>query len=108
MHFENNPEDEELVRRFARGEVDAFARLVGRYQGAVYRFFLRMTGRGPDAEDLAQETFVRVYESLSGLEDPGRFRSWFWAIREQPGPRPPQVPPAPAAPVDRGGHRSRP
>ncbi len=80
MHIENDPEDEELVRRFARGDVDAFARLVGRYQGAVYRFFLRMTGRGPDAEDLAQETFVRVYESLSGLEDPGRFRSWFWAI----------------------------
>ena len=80
MADENDLEDEELVRRFARGEVDAFARLVGRYQGAVFRFFLRMTGRRPDAEDLAQETFVRVYESLQGLEDPGRFRSWFWAI----------------------------
>ncbi|MCY3735322.1 MAG: sigma-70 family RNA polymerase sigma factor [Gemmatimonadaceae bacterium] len=80
MHVENDPEDEELVRRFAHGDVDAFALLVGRYQGAAYRFFLRMTGRGPDAEDLAQETFVRVYESLSGLEDPRRFRSWFWAI----------------------------
>ena len=80
MDVENDPEDEELVRRFALGDVEAFARLVGRYQGAAFRFFLRMTGRRPDAEDLAQETFVRVYESLPGLEDPGRFRSWFWAI----------------------------
>ena len=33
-----------------------------------------------DAEDLAQETFVRVYEALHSLDDPTRFRSWFWAI----------------------------
>ena len=39
-----------------------------------------MTGRRADAEDLAQETFVRVYESLHSLNDPTRFRSWFWAI----------------------------
>ena len=39
-----------------------------------------MTGRRADAEDLAQETFVRVYEPFHSLNDPTRFRSWFWAI----------------------------
>ena len=58
----------------------AFANLVTRYQNGVFLFFCRMTGRSADAEDLAQETFVRVYESLHSLDDPTRFRSWFWAI----------------------------
>ena len=58
----------DLVRRFAEGDMAAFAILVTRYQNGVFLFFCRMTGRRADAEDLAQETFVRVYESLHSLE----------------------------------------
>ena len=80
MDDEYDPTDGELVRRFAEGDVAAFANLVTRYQNGVFLFFCRMTGQRADAEDLAQETFVRVYESLHSLDDPARFRSWFWAI----------------------------
>lgn len=80
MGDEYDPTDGDLVRRFAEGNVAAFANLVTRYQNGVFLFFCRMTGRRADAEDLAQETFVRVYESLHSLDDPTRFRSWFWAI----------------------------
>ena len=80
MGDEYDPTDGELVRRFAEGNMAAFADLVSRYQDGVFLFFCRMTGRRTDAEDLAQETFVRVYESLHSLNDPTRFRSWFWAI----------------------------
>ena len=78
--YEDDPTDEALVRRFAEGDMAAFASLVSRYQDGVFLFFCRMTGRRADAEDLAQETFVRVYEALHSLNDPTRFRSWFWAI----------------------------
>ena len=80
MGDELDPTDGDLVRRFAEGDMTAFANLVTRYQNGVFLFFCRMTGRRADAEDLAQETFVRVYESLHSLDDPTRFRSWFWAI----------------------------
>ena len=80
MGDEYDPTDGELVRRFAEGNMAAFADLVSRYQDGVFLFFCRMTGRRTEAEDLAQETFVRVYESLHSLDDPTRFRSWFWAI----------------------------
>ncbi|MCE2448408.1 MAG: sigma-70 family RNA polymerase sigma factor, partial [Candidatus Latescibacteria bacterium] len=80
MGDERDPTDGDLVRRFAEGDMAAFANLVTRYQNGVFLFFCRMTGRRADAEDLAQETFVRVYESLHSLDDPTRFRSWFWAI----------------------------
>ena len=80
MGDEYDPTDGDLVRRFAEGDMAAFAILVTRYQNGVFLFFCRMTGRRADAEDLAQETFVRVYESLHSLNDPTRFRSWFWAI----------------------------
>ena len=80
MGDEYDPTDGDLVRRFAEGDMAAFANLVTRYQNGVFLFFCRMTGRRADAEDLAQETFVRVYESLHSLNDPTRFRSWFWAI----------------------------
>ena len=80
MGDEYDPTDGDLVRRFAEGDMAAFASLVTRYQNGVFLFFCRMTGRRADAEDLAQEIFVRVYESLHSLNDPTRFRSWFWAI----------------------------
>ena len=80
MGDEYDPTDGELVRRFVEGDMAAFANLVTRYQNGVFLFFCRMTGRRADAEDLAQETFMRVYESLHSLDDPTRFRSWFWAI----------------------------
>lgn len=72
--------DAELVVRFADGDVDAFAWLFRRHQHDVLAFMVRMTGTRADAEDLAQETFVRVFQSLPDLQQPSRFRSWLGSI----------------------------
>jgi RNA polymerase sigma-70 factor (ECF subfamily) len=64
------PSDEvDLVRAAQRGDQGAFAELVRRYQRAVYRVAYALTRNASDADDLAQETFVRAYQAL------GRFRS---------------------------------
>ena len=74
------PNDAELVRRFRSGDMRAYALLLERYQVQVFGFVNRMVRGAPEAEDLAQETFVRMYERMDGLADPGRFRSWLWSI----------------------------
>jgi RNA polymerase sigma-70 factor (ECF subfamily) len=63
------PEDEaDLVRSAQGGDARAFAELVRRYQRAVYRVAHGLTRNPSDADDVAQETFVRAYQAL------GRFR----------------------------------
>ena len=54
--------DEELLSAFLSGDRDMFAHLVQRYEGPLYGFICRLTGRPGDAADLFQETFLRVFQ----------------------------------------------
>ena len=67
------------MRRAARGDRDAFARLVTRYQRPLVSFAYRYLGHREDAEDAAQEAFVRVYFSLARLRQPERFGTYLFA-----------------------------
>jgi RNA polymerase sigma-70 factor (ECF subfamily) len=70
----------ELVDRSMAGDEQAMVELVHRYQGAVFGLCYRMLGDRQDAEDIAQEAFLRVFRSLHTW-DPGRdFRPWLLAI----------------------------
>lgn len=72
--------DEELAERLAGGDQAAFAELVDRHQRRVRTLCWRMTGRGEEAEDLAQETFLRVFRHRDAYQ-PGRpFESWLKRI----------------------------
>ncbi len=72
--------DDELMARTAAGEEAAFRLLVDRWQGDVLAFLAHMTGSRDDAEDLAQETFVRVFRQAGRYRAEGRFRSWLLRI----------------------------
>ncbi len=61
--------EEELVRLTARGDENAFAEIMNRHQDAVYGFGLRMLSLPQEAEDAAQETFLRFYKAA------GRYRA---------------------------------
>ena len=61
-------EDAGLIRAAQGGDPAAFTEIVRRYQRAVYRLSYGLTRNAADADDLAQETFVRAYQAL------GRFR----------------------------------
>lgn len=67
------PTDWELAARARDGDRAAFADLVRRYEAPVRAFCRRMTGSAEDAEDLAQECFVRVYRYLPRLTPRARF-----------------------------------
>jgi RNA polymerase sigma-70 factor (ECF subfamily) len=72
--------DEILAKRAAAGDMSAFEELVDRHRMAVYRLARSITGNHHDADDAAQETFLRVYRAL-GSYDPDRpFKPWLKRI----------------------------
>jgi RNA polymerase sigma-70 factor, ECF subfamily len=70
----------QVVQRCLAGDQAAMIDLVDRYQAAVFRFCYRMLGHRQDAEDAAQETFVRVLRSLSQWDSQRDFRPWLITI----------------------------
>ena len=72
--------DDQLVARVLASDTAAFALLAERYMRPVYSLAYRLLGNAADAEDAAQETFVRAYTHLGGYRPGGRFGSWLLAI----------------------------
>ena len=68
------------VERAIAGDHTAFANLVAAYQGPVFNLAYRMLGNGGDAEDAAQETFLRAYDRLASYEPDRKFSSWILSI----------------------------
>ncbi|MCL4465438.1 MAG: sigma-70 family RNA polymerase sigma factor [Chloroflexi bacterium] len=71
--------DEELVER-ALAEPEAFNQLVVRYQHRIYSLAYRMVGNGTDANDLAQDTFIRAFHHLDTFQQGRRFAPWLYRI----------------------------
>ncbi len=72
--------DEELMTFVARGDERALGALVERHSGRMHAHLVRMTGSGEDAEDLLQETWLRVARAARSF-DPGRaVRPWLFGI----------------------------
>src|SRR5689334_22028624 len=70
----------ELVRRCLAGEQSAMVELVARYQGPIYGLCYRMLNQRQDAEDMAQETFVRALRNLASWDPTRDFEPWLFAI----------------------------
>ena len=72
--------DAELAAASRDGEREAFATLVERHQHAVYNLAYRMTGNAAEADDVAQEAFIRAYRKLAQFRTDGSFRNWVLGI----------------------------
>src|ERR671932_2394534 len=71
---------EELVARVRGGDEEAFRLIFDRYSRPVLSFIHDMVGDRAQAEDLAQETFVRAYRGLAGLREETKLSTWLFAI----------------------------
>jgi RNA polymerase sigma factor (sigma-70 family) len=69
-----------LVRRAQRGEPEAFAALVRGYLRATYAVALAIVSRPADAEDIAQDTFMKAFEHIDSCREPERFAGWLLQI----------------------------
>jgi RNA polymerase sigma-70 factor (ECF subfamily) len=72
--------DNDLVRRVLRGEVEAYGTIVARHQARVFCLGLKFLRRNEDAEDFAQEVFIRAYEKLSSFQGNVPFAAWLYRI----------------------------
>ncbi len=73
-------EDRDLVLRARKNGVDAYNTLVSRWEGKIYNYLLRLTSHPEDSMDLCQDTFLKAYQNISRLDDPGRFGPWLYRI----------------------------
>ena len=75
-----NQDDIDLIRKARQGDLDAFNAIVKNYKHYVYRTAFGILNNPSDAEDAAQETFIKAYQSLSKLRDERSFPAWLARI----------------------------
>jgi len=83
--FENNDDDEELVKRCAGGDREAFNDLVIKYQKKVFSVAYRFVGDPEEANDLAQEIFTAAYQNLKSFRGDSKFSTWLFQIATNRG-----------------------
>lgn len=72
--------DGTYARRVQEGDREAFRVLIERYEGMVFDLAHQYADSPEDAEDLAQDTFLRAYRRIGDLKNPDRFSSWLYGI----------------------------
>jgi RNA polymerase sigma-70 factor (ECF subfamily) len=72
--------DSELVRQIQSGEATAFDELMRRYKHLVVNFIFRMLGNAQDADDIAQDVFMCVYQNLDTYRPDSKFSTWLFAL----------------------------
>src|SRR5512134_1033169 len=80
VQVENVEHEQELVALVMTGDQDAFAELVEEYQRAVYNLAYRMLGEAREAEDAAQEAFLRAYQHIDRYDADRPFKTWLLSI----------------------------
>jgi RNA polymerase sigma factor (sigma-70 family) len=72
--------DTEIISKVLRGEQASFAQLVERYQKFVFTLVLRFTDSREDAEEIAQDVFVKAYRSLADFRGESKFSTWLYTV----------------------------
>lgn len=72
--------DMDIVESVRGGDVDAFAELVARYSQKVYALVCGITGNAMEAEEITQDTFIRVFDHLGQWRGTGGFQTWLYRI----------------------------
>src|SRR5678809_257326 len=72
--------DNEIISRVLKGEQNAYAELVNRYKAYVFTLTLRMIKSREDAEEVAQDVFIKAYRSLADFRGESKFSTWLYTI----------------------------
>jgi RNA polymerase sigma factor (sigma-70 family) len=78
--MQTGPVDNEIIHRVLQGEQALYAQLVNRYQNYVFTIVLRYTQNREDAEEIAQDVFVKAYRSLADFRGESKFSTWLYTI----------------------------
>jgi RNA polymerase sigma factor (sigma-70 family) len=73
-------DEKEIISRVLQGDQQVFAELIKRYQHFVFTIALRYTNNREDAEEIAQDVFVKAYRSLADFRHDSKFSTWLYTI----------------------------
>jgi RNA polymerase sigma-70 factor (ECF subfamily) len=76
----NHQSDQYYINQVLEGQVNAFSVLVERYRGIVYTVVYRMIKNKEQAEEVAQDSFIKAYKSLSNYRGDAKFSTWLYTI----------------------------
>ena len=76
----NHQDDHLLIKDICAGQTQLYAILVKRYEGLIFTLCMRMMKNREDAEEVAQDVFVKAYQALSGFKGDAKFSSWLYRI----------------------------
>lgn len=76
----NKADDSYYIEAVRKGNVQAFSVLVEKYQNMVYSLALKLLKRPEDAEELAQDTFIKAYQKIDSYEGKSKFSTWLYSI----------------------------
>ena len=76
----NHNTDEELIVRFQKGDTSAFEEIVKRFKDQLVNFSYRFLGNIEEAEDIVQETFLRVFRKKNAYRNIAKFSTWIYTI----------------------------
>ena len=76
----NKTDDAYYIEAVRKGNVAAFSVLVERYQNMVYSLALKLLKKPEEAEEMAQDTFVKAYQKLDTYEGKSKFSTWLYSI----------------------------
>lgn len=80
LEFSSPDEDRTWIADFLAGDETAFTKLVTKYRQQVYAVAYRFTGNTQEADDLAQETFIKAYRNLDKFRGDASFKTWLMRI----------------------------
>lgn len=73
-------EDSHYIERVMNGDVSAYSPLVEKHKNLVYSIVFRILNNREDAEEIAQDTFLKAYSSLASFEKKSKFSTWLYRI----------------------------
>ena len=72
--------DEKIINQIIAGDSNAFSVLVDRYKDLVFTLSLKMLKNREEAEEVAQDTFIKVFKSLSKFKGDSKFSTWIYKV----------------------------
>lgn len=78
--MQTGPNDNSIISRVLQGEQQAYADLVRRYQNFVFSICLRYAPAREDAEEIAQDVFIKAYRNLADFRGDAKFSTWLYTI----------------------------
>ncbi len=74
------PSDKEIISKVLQGDQQAYGELITRYQNYVFTLTMRMVRTREDAEEIAQDVFIKAYRSLADFRGDSKFSTWLYTI----------------------------